>query len=322
MAVNWREQRVLIAGTGSAGQRHARVLRSLGVTDIWICDPIDSHRARCVEEGPVTREFVAFDEALAAGPDALILCTPSKMHVPMAIDALAADVHVLCEKPLSNSMDRVDELADAIEVSGKVFAVAFCFRFHEGLTRAKALLDAGAVGRLLSIRCFMGENITEVMSPEQRGHYLQTGGAFDLVHEIDLACWLSGEAVTEVKCIHGACSDIGFTAPDLVELNLRFGDRTIGNIHLDFFSTPRTRVTELRGTDGMVSIEFANWDECTLSVYDAAAGSWAREVLATERDFMFRSEDQDFLRAVVEGTPVTCPLSEALKSQEILEQAQ
>ena len=320
--MSWREQAVLIAGTGSAGRRHARVLRSLGISDIWICDPVGSQRATCIGEGPIAREFVAFDEALAAGPDALILCTPSRMHVPMAVDALAMGVSVLCEKPLSNSMERVDELAETIVVSGRVFAVAFCFRFHEGLTRAKALLDAGMVGRLLSIRCFMGENITEVMGPQQRGHYLQTGGAFDLVHEVDLACWLAGQAVTEVGCVHGACSDIGFTAPDLVELNLRFGDRTIGNVHLDFFSTPRTRVTELRGTDGMVSIEFASWDECTISVYDPAAGTWSREVLATERDFMFRSEDEEFLRAVAEGTPVTCPLSEALKSQEVLEQAQ
>jgi len=43
--------------------------------------------------------------------------------------------------------------------------------------------------------------------------------------------------------------------------------------------------------------------------------------MATDRDHMFRSEDKEFLRAIVEGTPVTCPPSEALKSQRILEKA-
>jgi predicted dehydrogenase len=81
-------------------------------------------------------------------------------------------------------------------------------------------------------------------------------------------------------------------------------------------------VTELRGTGGTISIEFARWEACTVSIYDPGARQWSREEIATERDFMFRSEDEEFLRAVAEGTAVTCPLPEALKSQRILEQAQ
>jgi len=240
----------------------------------------------------------------------------------MSIDALRAGVHVLCEKPLSNSTERVEELQRTVEESQRVFAVAFCFRFHEGLTKVKSLLDAGRIGRLISIRCFMGENIDEVMAPEQRGHYKQIGGAFDLVHEIDIACWLAGQDVTNVNCIYGSFSDLGFTSPDTVELNLRFGDRCIGNVRLDFFTSPRTRVTELRGTAGTIRIEFASWDQCSISVYDTGSREWSHEEVPTERDFMFRREDEEFLRAVAEGTPVTCPLSEALKSQRVLELAQ
>jgi len=322
MAVKWREQSVLIVGAGSAGRRHARVLRSLGVNDIWVCDPVESQRRACIDEGPVTRDFPSYGRALSATPTALILCTPSKMHVPMSIEALEAGVHVLCEKPLSNSMERVEELQRTVEESQKVFAVAFCFRFHEGLTKVKALLDAGRIGRLISIRCFMGENIDEVMAPEQRGHYKQIGGAFDLVHEVDIACWLAGQEVTDVNCTYGSCSDLGFTSPDVVELDLRFGDRCIGNVHLDFFTSPRTRVTELRGTEGTLRIEFASWDKCTVAVYDTKSREWSLEEVPTERDFMFRCEDEEFLRAVAEGTSVTCPLSEALKSQRILELAE
>ena len=321
MATRWNKQSVLAVGVGSIGRRHVRVLRELGIKDIWICDPMDARRQSCREEGPVAREFDAFDAALAAGPDAAILCVPTAMHIAMAINALNAGVHVLCEKPLSDSLARVDELTGAIKRSNKVFAVAFCFRFHEGLTRLRSLIESGAIGRLVSIRCFVGENILDVMPPEQRGHYLTGSGAFELVHEIDLACWLAGEPVTDVQAICGACSDVGGTAPDLVEINVRFGDRCIGNIHLDFFCTPRTRVTEVRGTRGTLAIEFASWDRCTLSAYDASASAWSHEEIPTERDFMFRSEDEEFLRAAAEGTPVTCPLSEAMKSQQVLAQA-
>jgi predicted dehydrogenase len=236
----------------------------------------------------------------------------------MAIDALHQGIHVLCEKPLSKTMDRVEELESAIARSHRVFAVAFCFRFHEGLTRAKTLLDAGAIGRLISIRCIMTENIDDVMGPQQSRYYRETGGVFDLVHEIDIACWLAGQEVTEVQALHGALSDLGFTAPDVAEIHLRFGPRCIGQIHLNFFSGPRTRVTELRGTHGTLAVEFARWDQCSVAVYRSATRTWVREDMPTERDFMFRREDEEFLRAIAEGTPVSCPLPEALRSQRVL----
>ena len=62
------------------------------------------------------------------------------MHIPMAIEALDSGSPVLSEKPLSNSLDGIEELEKAIQRSGLVFAVAFCFRFHEGLTVAKSYL--------------------------------------------------------------------------------------------------------------------------------------------------------------------------------------
>ncbi len=47
-------------------------------------------------------------------------------------------------------------------------------------------------------------------------------------------------------------------------------------------------------------------------------GHWVRDDLTTERDEMFRREDQEFLQAIVSGTPVSCPLPEAVKSQKII----
>ena len=58
-----------------------------------------------------------------------------------------------------------------------------------------------------------------------------------------------------------------------------------------------------------------------MSVYEAEAGEWKRELLSTERDFMFRREDEEFLRAITEGTQVSIPLSEAVKSQRIIQEA-
>jgi predicted dehydrogenase len=319
MAIDWKALHTTVVGTGSIGRRHIRVLRSLGVKNMSICEPVKRNREFCLSEGSVTKVFTDYKDVLNERPDAVIICTPTKYHIPMAIEALQHGIHVLCEKPLSNTLERVDELAKVIQESQKVFMVAFCFRYHEGLTKAKDFLTKGRIGPLLSIRCSMGENIALVMPDYKNLYYIQEGGAFELVHEIDLACWFAGMEATEVQSMYGAYSSLGFTAPDLVEINLRFGDKCVGNVHLDFFSIPRTRVTELKGEEGTIKIEFACWDECTVSVYNKLEQKWEIETIKTERDSMFRQEDTEFLQACVSKGKVRCPLSEAIKSQKILQ---
>lgn len=309
---------VLVAGCGSIGRRHVRVLRSLGVKEIRACDPDPHQRDSLAAESPVNRVYEDYETALRDEPAAVLICTPPELHIPMAIRALEAGAHVLSEKPLSDSLDRVQELDRAVERSGRVFAVAFCFRHHEGLAVARRYLHEGVIGRLVSIRLRMGEYLPEVRPDYRKLFTLTRGGAFDLTHEIDLACWFADQTFTEVHSLQGACSDLGFTAPDLVELIIRFGERCIASVHLDLFSLPRCRVTELLGTTGTITVEFARWDRCTISVYQKAAGAWRHEELNTERDEMFRREDREFLQAVARGTPVSCPLSEAVKSQEII----
>ena len=314
----WKDSSILIAGCGSIGKRHARVLRSMGVRDIRISDPVEEQRRGLVAEGPVAGEFAAYGEGIASRPDAVLICTPTRMHVPMALEALDAGCHVLMEKPLSDSLDGVEKLRALIERTGKVFMVAFCMRYHEGVRKAKSYLDRGRIGRLVSIRCRAGEHLPEVRPDYKDLYYVKEGGALELTHEIDLACWFGGGPATEVQSVHGAFSDLGFTAPDVAEIVMRLGKRCVASVHLDFFSFPNARLTELMGTRGTITVELSSWNSCTVSVYEAGTGEWTREEMATERDSMFRSEDEEFLRAITEGTPVGCPLPEALKSLEVV----
>ena len=137
-------------------------------------------------------------------------------------------------------------------------------------------------------------------------------------HEIDLACWYANEPVTDIQAMDGVYGGIGFTAPDLAQLNLRFGEKCIASVYLNFFGTPRTRITELIGTRGTITVEFCSWDQCTVSVYEAEKGNWEREVIATERDHMFRTEDREFLQAITDNTKTLCPLEEGIKSLKII----
>ena len=295
----------------------------MGVSELWACDPDASAVDRLVAETPVARGFASFEESLAASPDAVFVCMPPKLHVEMCADALNAGVHVFCEKPLAHSGEGVEHLREAVAASGRQFMVGFCFRYHDALRKAKQYLDEGRIGRLVSIRCRMGEHLPTVR-PDYRSLFTSRySGAFDLTHEIDLACWFAeGLPIEDVRSIYGKFSDVDMSAPDLVEILVRFGEQCVASVHLDFFSRPRCRVTELLGTRGMISVDFASWDESTVAVFEASRGDWQSESIETDRDDMFRAEDAEFLGSIGTGGASPLGLEEALRSLTIVTAAQ
>ncbi len=318
MSDDWKHLSALLVGCGSIGKRHARVPASLGVRDIRVCDPNAEQVDGLLKETPAAKVGESFEAGLADNPDTVFILTPPKMHIPMAITALRAGCHVFSEKPLSDSLDGFDELAKTVAESGKKMMVGLCFRFHDGLMQAKRLLDAGKIGRLVSIRALMGEHLPEVR-PDYRSLFAaKCSGVFDLIHDVDLALWYAGQPVRDVRCLYGTMSDIAIEAPDVVEILMGFVDRCLASVHLDFFQRPRRRQMELLGTEGTITVEFASWDRCTLSVYDVAKGRWEVETIDTVRDDMFAAEDSAFLRAVAEDTPVPCDIHEAAKSLDII----
>lgn len=310
---------VLIAGCGSIGRRHARILRELGVTDIRACDPWTAQLEQLRGETPVRVE-TSYAGGLGNRPDAVWLCTPPKMHIPMALEAVQAGAHVFCEKPLSNSGRGIDALVAASEAAGRQVMTGLCFRYHRGLAKAKALLDSGQFGRLVAIRCLMGEHLPTVRADYRTLFTSQYSGAFDLTHEVDLVAWYAGSPVKRVRCVAGQCSDIDIAAPDVVEILVEFERRALATIHLDFFQQPRRRQTELLCTEGVILVEFARWDHCTISTA-GADGIWTREEMPTDRDDMFRAQDGSFLNAIATGQPVECGIAEARKSVEIVDLA-
>ena len=322
MSDDWRQLAVLVVGCGSIGRRHLRVLHELGVADLQACDPSAAARSQTSEEVPAATVLESFEAGLSALPDAVFICTPPRSHVPLARAAIEAGSHVFMEKPVSDTLDGVDQLAAAAERERKKLMVGLCFRYHEGVTRLREHFDAGRIGRLVLVRALMGEHLPEVR-PDYRDLFsAKYNGAFDLMHDVDLALWFAGQPVRRIQGLFGNYSDIGIDAPDMVELLIDFQHRAAANIHLDFFQRPRRRQFELIGTDGVLRLEFARWDHCTASVYEAQNGQWLHEEITTDRDNMFRAEDEEFLAAVADDADLACPLEEGLKSLRVILAAQ
>src|SRR6185503_3395637 len=102
----------LIAGLGSIGRRHFRNLIALGEKDIIL---LRTRKATLSDDElagyPVETDI---QEALRKHkPDAVIVANPTSMHLDLAIPAAEAGCHILLEKPVSNSLERLDILQQA-----------------------------------------------------------------------------------------------------------------------------------------------------------------------------------------------------------------
>lgn len=312
--------RILLAGCGSIGRRHAQVLWEMGLRNITACDPSPVGREEMHRLLPEIALAEDYDLQLQQGQfDAVFILTPTAMHLSMASRALEAGCHVFIEKPLSNTQEGVEDLKALAQKKNLCLMVGFCFRYHTVLRMAKKLLEQGTIGRLLNIRTFVGEPFAEIQPNYKNMYYSKYSGAFELVHDLDLALWFANQPVSQVYSVYGAFSDMEMEAPDSVELLVRFEDRLAANVHLNFYQHPRRRQTELMGTKGTITVEFSSWDQATLSWYNTDTRAWTVETFQTARNDMFRDEDLEFLRAVLGQGEITCTVDEATKSLQVIE---
>ena len=91
-------------------------------------------------------------EALLAVCDAVSICTPNSTHVDLAVKALKAGKHVLCEKPFAPTPEDCEEAIRCAERAGKVAMIGLCYRDIPGLVYMKKLIDEGVMGRIFFVR--------------------------------------------------------------------------------------------------------------------------------------------------------------------------
>ncbi len=84
--------------------------------------------------------------------DAVYVCTPVHLHREHTLRAAHAGKHVLCEKPLALTAEQGEEMARVCEMLGRLLVPGFMFRFHTCHRRMKEIIEAGALGQVVSAR--------------------------------------------------------------------------------------------------------------------------------------------------------------------------
>jgi predicted dehydrogenase len=187
--------RIAVVGTGAIAQMaHLPVLRKMrGVSVVALCD-IDRAKARALADRfEVPDVYVDLEDLFGAGElDAVIISTPSHLHQPYVLEAMAAGVDVLCERPLALSTRGVQAILQAATSSGRKVVVGNNYRFRSDVQALDRFLRGGELGTLTGFRAGAYHQHGTVggwrLSRAESG-----GGAlFDLgLSLVDLAMWLA-----------------------------------------------------------------------------------------------------------------------------------
>jgi predicted dehydrogenase len=193
------ELNVGIIGTG-IGTVHNQGYQNLpGVNVVAIVD-VDPERAkRTAEEWGVPQALTNHEDLLnVKGLDAVSVCTPNSLHASVAIDALKAGKHVICEKPMAAQLDQAEALAveaDAATARGQVFMMGLNNRYRGDTQLLKQYIDAGDLGDLYLGKCgWVRRSGIPGMGGWFTNKELSGGGPLiDIgVHALDLCWWLMG----------------------------------------------------------------------------------------------------------------------------------
>ena len=183
-----------IAGLGKMGLSHFAIVNSHPETEVVVCDAskLVLDVVGRYTDVPVFRDY---DAMLAAGLDAVIVATPSRLHAPMVQKALERGLHVFCEKPFCLDWRESEELAGLAAARGLVNQVGYHYRYAGAFREMKRLVEAGAIGRITHVLAeAYGPVVLKRQGSTWRTERTEGGGClYDYAaHPINLVNWLFG----------------------------------------------------------------------------------------------------------------------------------
>ncbi|KAF6827950.1 myo-inositol 2-dehydrogenase [Colletotrichum musicola] len=342
--------KIAVAGLGRMGRRHVQniIYHVPRASVVAVCST-DTHELEQARSSPEYAEFGvtvydSYDAMLAhPGLQAVWISTSTDVHASQTLAAIAAGLHVLCEKPLSTDMDeasrcccdakssradgcdgQIDRVVEAAKAKPHLKVMAgFSRRFDASYRDAAAkVLDKNTIGEPFIVR----SNTCDLL--DQTGFFVRyaprNGGIFVdcAIHDIDLSLWFHSDPVPK------ACWATGTLRhhPELAAAG--DVDNAVGVVEfyggkIAYFYCSRTQAhghdvcTEVTGTAGKVSVNV--WPRANHVV--VADGSGIRNAVQPEYwqrfEDAFALEANEFADAVLRDGPVPLPIEKGVRVMEI-----
>jgi predicted dehydrogenase len=293
--------------------------------------------------------------------DLVDVCTPGSSHAEISIAALEAGKHVLCEKPLANTVEEARAMAAAAAraAAGGVRAMTgFNFRRVPAVALARELVAAGRLGAIRHVRgAYLGSHLLDPEIPMMwrlQAEHAGSGALGDLgAHAVDLAQYLAGDRIAGVSGLtetfvrerplaDGSGARGPVTVDDAALFIARFAGGALGSFEATRFATGHTEGlrVELNGELGSIVWDLGDFNG--LRLFDATedpatqgfrrvqvtradhpyAGAWWPDGHTIGYEHTFTHEARDLVHAIAEGRDPVPSFADGLQVQEVLDAVQ
>ena len=316
--------RVGIVGAGGIANTHHRAYVAAGANIVAFADPYAPTRERRELEWGIPG-YATLGEMLGqADLEAISICSPNAFHHEAALKAAKAGKHILCEKPLSMSLEQCQQMIQAAKKAGVVLQTGHHLRSNLYVEKAKQIITSGALGRVTFIRLRQTHDWGGNKSIAPSFGLLKNSGGGTLLdngcHMMDLARNLGGD----VKSLFARMGTLGawesqVEVEDTSLVSLEFASGTLGSVENAWTATGWENGFWVYGTEGALecverypnpmrlrhihrSSAGTTWDKLDETLYTFQdAGNHGREVV-------------NFIRSIREGAPVVCTGQDGLEA--------
>lgn len=296
--------RTAVIGVGYLGRFHAQKYASLPDSQlIAVADASAEARDRVAAETGC--RAVADYRELLGEVDAVSIATPTPLHHPIARDCLEHGIHVLVEKPVTETLEEARNLVDIAARSGCVLQVGHLERFN-----AAILALEGTLGTPRFIE-------SHRLAPfKERGTDVNV--VLDLmIHDIDLIQSLVGAPIESIDAVGASVFSAGL---DIANARIRYANGCVANTTASRVSMKMERKLRLFQDDAYVSIDLQQKVLTVVRKPPAGAAAAPGQVVIEERSYeqgdALRLEIESFLRSIREGRPPAVSGEDGLRALE------
>ena len=323
-----------IVGAGLIADFHANAIKDMPRAKLIGCCDVIPEKAKALADKFGANAFESTEEMVNSNEiDIVTVATPSGAHMEPTVAAAKAGKHVICEKPLDVTLERIDAMIEAHEKAGTALGSIFPYRFNDAMMPLKEVIKSGRFGTITYAGVYVPWWRTEEYYKDSwHGTWkLDGGGALmnQSIHMIDMLC----ELMPPIESIQAFTATIGhpqIEAEDTAVVALRYTSGALGIIYGTSASYPgRHRRFEITGTKGTVIYledSIAVWqfaderpeDEQTRRQFSRVGTEGGKDDPAKIPYELHKRNFQAFLDALESGNEFCINPQEARKTVEVI----
>ncbi|WP_261806726.1 Gfo/Idh/MocA family protein [Lapidilactobacillus luobeiensis] len=240
-----------IIGCGSIANVHATVINNIPDAHLVACCDIDAVKGREFARRFECQFYLDADSLIKRSDiDVITIATPHYLHGQMAIAALRAGKHVICEKPMALSVEEAKQVLAVSRQVNRIYVVCYQNRFNPTMVKLKEILQTNKFGKLQGVKGIVTwhRDLDYYQRAPWKGYWRTEGGGVlinQAIHTLDAICWLVGRPVSVKGKIMTSILDGVIEVEDSAMATCQLADKTPVLIFAsnDYSSDPTPLIT-------------------------------------------------------------------------------